>query len=65
MKYMVVGFFLEKNCVLGIKFIILKFSINRVYDVIDYVDWFEFGCFWFYFVLLFYNFYIIIVNWLG
>lgn len=35
---MVVGFFLEKNCVLCIKFIILRFSINRVYDVIDYVD---------------------------
>lgn len=38
MKYMVVGFFQEKYCVLCIKFIILRFNINRVYDVIDYVD---------------------------
>lgn len=52
----------KKNCVLRIKFITSRFNINRVYDAIDYVDWFELGCPWFHSAPSLHNFYIIIVN---
>lgn len=37
----------------------------RVYDAIDYVDWFELSCPWFHSAPSLHNFYIIIVNWPG
>lgn len=52
----------KKNCVLRIKFITSRFNINRVYDAIDYVDWFELSCPWFHSAPSLHNFYIIIVN---
>lgn len=55
----------KKNCVLRIKFITSRFNINRVYDAIDYVDWFELSCPWFHSAPSLHNFYIIIVNWPG
>lgn len=43
----------------------LTLIFYRVYDAIDYVDWFELSCPWFHSAPSLHNFYIIIVNWPG